>query len=83
MRQPRSSCWDMARQEQVLLLEPQHELKFRGRRGEGPALDGRGEPPLPAVLGAGQAGQCYVNQAWRICGTHLTILPSYEKEKEL
>lgn len=30
-RSPRSSsCWDMARPEQVLLLEPQHELKFRG-----------------------------------------------------
>lgn len=42
VRQPRSSCWDMARPEQVLLLEPQHELKFRGRRGEGPTLNGRG-----------------------------------------
>lgn len=31
----------MARPEQVLLLEPQHELKFRGKRG-GPGLDGRG-----------------------------------------
>lgn len=31
VRSPRSSCcWDMARPEQVLLLEPQHELKFRG-----------------------------------------------------
>lgn len=31
----------MARPEQVLLLEPQHELKFRGKRG-GPGFDGRG-----------------------------------------
>lgn len=31
----------MARPEQVLLLEPQHELKFRGKRG-GPGLDGKG-----------------------------------------
>lgn len=42
----------MARPEQVLLLEPQHELKFRGKRG-GPGLDGRGELPLPAGLGRG------------------------------
>lgn len=42
----------MARPEQVLLLEPQHELKFRGKRG-GPGLDGRGELPLPAGLGGG------------------------------
>ena len=31
----------MARPEQVLLLEPQHELKFRGKRG-GPSLDIKG-----------------------------------------
>lgn len=31
----------MARPEQVLLLEPQHEMKFRGKRG-GPGC-GRGE----------------------------------------
>lgn len=43
----------MARPEQVLLLEPQHELKFRGKRG-GPGLDGRGELSLPAGLGGKQ-----------------------------
>lgn len=42
----------MARPEQVLLLEPQHELKFRGKRG-GPGLDGSGW--RPAVLGQGEA----------------------------
>lgn len=32
----------MARPEQVLLLEPQHELKFRGKERGGPDWDGRG-----------------------------------------
>lgn len=32
----------MARPEQVLLLEPQHELKFRGKKRGGPGFDGRG-----------------------------------------
>ena len=50
----------MARPEQVLLLEPQHELKFRGKRG-GPGSDGRGELSLPAGLRGG-AGQCYGNR---------------------
>lgn len=41
----------MARPEQVLLLEPQHELKFRGKKRGGPGIDGRGEPPpLPEVF---------------------------------
>lgn len=43
----------MARPEQVLILEPQHELKFRGKRG-GPGLDGRRRGvPLPVGLGMG------------------------------
>lgn len=29
-RHDRKKPWDMARAEQVLVLEPQHELKFRG-----------------------------------------------------
>lgn len=29
-RHDRRKPWDMARPEQVLVLEPQHELKFRG-----------------------------------------------------
>lgn len=44
----------MARPEQVLLLEPQHELKFRGKRG-GPGC-GReeeewGDLPLSVLFG--------------------------------
>lgn len=51
----------MARPEQVLLLEPQHELKFRGKRG-GPGFDGRGgQLPELARLGGGTA-QCHGNQ---------------------
>lgn len=43
----------MARPEQVLILEPQHELKFRGKRG-GPGLDGRRRGvPLPGGLTVG------------------------------
>lgn len=42
----------MARPEQVLLLEPQHEMKFRGKRG-GPGLDGKGELPLPSRVRRG------------------------------
>lgn len=33
-RHDRKKRWDMARPEQVLVLEPQHELKFRGNAGE-------------------------------------------------
>ena len=46
----------MARPEQVLLLEPQHELKFRGKRG-GPSLDikgGWGGVSATRVWSAGQ-----------------------------
>lgn len=46
----------MARPEQVLILEPQHELKFRGKRG-GPGLDGRRRGvPLLVGLGMGHDG---------------------------
>ena len=61
-RQPRSSCWDMARPEQVLLLEPPHELKFRGRsRGEGPAVEqgkeGGGDASASGVRRRGGGGR--------------------------
>lgn len=37
-RDNRQKSWDMARQEQVLVLEPQQELKFRGNaKAEGRA----------------------------------------------
>lgn len=49
----------MARPEQVLLLEPQHELKFRGKRG-GPGLDGRGGAVSASGVGR-EAGQCFVD----------------------
>lgn len=52
----------MARPEQVLLLEPQHELKFRGKRG-GPGLDGKGgAASVSRVRRGGGTGQCLVNQ---------------------
>lgn len=53
----------MARPEQVLLLEPQHELKFRGKRG-GPGLEGKGGAASVSRVrrGGGGAGQCFVNQ---------------------
>lgn len=52
----------MARPEQVLLLEPQHELKFRGKRG-GPGLDGKGgAASVSRVRRGGGAGQCFVSQ---------------------
>lgn len=50
----------MARPEQVLLLEPQHELKFRGKRG-GPGFDVRGGRALAANR-VGGTGKCYGNQ---------------------
>lgn len=40
----------MARPEQVLILEPQHELKFRGKRG-GPGNGREEEEGVPLSLG--------------------------------
>lgn len=65
----------MARPEQVLLLEPQHELKFRGKRG-GPGLDGRGGAASASRVrreGGGQVGDT-VTKPGRSCTTYFDII---------
>lgn len=68
----------MARPEQVLLLEPQHELKFRGKRG-GPGFDREGGASASGVRKREAGGSVTVTNPGN-CSSHiLKILTSRER----